>query len=69
MHGGPLRRPISWLASQTPGIPQTPRPTMDWTCGSPGILKPTGSRTLRSDRKQHPPLHHPIHHICRQLSL
>ena len=54
-HGGRLGRPISWLVSQTPGIPPTPRSTTDWTCGSPGSLKPTGLGTLRSDRKKLPP--------------
>ena len=34
------------LASQTPGSPPTPKPTKDWTCGSPGSLKPTGSKTI-----------------------
>ena len=50
-HGGRLRRPTSWLASQRPESQQTPSPTADWTCISPGSLKPTGSRILWSDDK------------------
>ena len=46
-HGGRLRRPTSWLASQTPGSPSTPRPTAGWTCDSPGSLKPMGSRNFQ----------------------
>ena len=35
-------------------IPPTPKPTTYWTCSSPSSLKPTGLRTLQSDRKKQP---------------
>ena len=68
-HGGKLRRPPSLMASQTPGIPPTPRPTSDWTCDSPGSLKPTGSRTLRSNGKKKPSWHRPLHRVSCCLTL
>ena len=69
MHGGPLWRPTSSMASQTLGRPPTPTPTTDWTCGSPVTLKPIGLRTLRSDGKDPPPRHRSLHLVRRQLSL